>query len=63
MSWTQPVCVNRWNEMFPDRQVDPTDLRYKPYKPMDDNLCCFCGVPTTIYIRIDPATVPFPRSV
>jgi len=23
--------------------------------------CCYCKRPTNIYVRLDPATVPYPR--
>jgi hypothetical protein len=55
--WTQPVCYNRFKEIYPDKEPVPM----KDILPPDP--CCFCGHPTRIYIRIDPATVPFPREV
>lgn len=57
MSWTQPLCVTCWNRDNPDRQTSGTgDMG-------DLERFCECGSETRsgIYIRIDPATVPFPQ--
>lgn len=56
MNWTQPVCIPCWNRDHPDRQTqgrgDIGDLEH----------CCLCGGETRsgLYVRLDPATVPFP---
>lgn len=55
-NWTQPLCIPCWNRENPDRQTaghgDVGDLEH----------CCQCGDATRsgIYVRRDPATVPFP---
>lgn len=56
-SWTQPVCENRFRELYPDRE--PHRMQNLPEEEQDR--CCYCGTPTTIYVRLDPKTVPFPR--
>jgi hypothetical protein len=57
MTWTQPVCEERFRSIYPGREPRALllDADEKP------DLCCFCEKPTTIYIRIDPTTVPHPR--
>lgn len=58
MSWTQACCERCWFERYaprdPLRLVDP-----------DEEICCFCGGPSSagIYVRVDPATVPYPQDV
>lgn len=56
MSWTQPVCERCWFTEQPDRR--PTQLTAS-----DVERCCLCGLPTVagIYVRRDPATVPYPK--
>jgi hypothetical protein len=56
MGWTQPLCVACWNRDNPDRQAGND-----PVGPPER--CCKCGDPTRsgIYVRIDPATVPYPQ--
>jgi hypothetical protein len=57
MSWTQPVCVPCWDRDNPDRPApDRGDVGALEQ-------CCKCGTMTRsgIYIRIDPATVSYPR--
>jgi hypothetical protein len=53
MSWTQPVCDNKFKELNPGRI--PVRIKGIPKDP-----CCFCKTPTDIYVRIDPTTVPYP---
>lgn len=57
MSWTQPLCRACWDLAYPGR---------RPTRVIDSDLetCCVCGQPTSagIYVRVDPATVAFPRS-
>lgn len=59
MTWTQAVCPERWNTMHPDRLIDPTDPHWAPNEMSEP--CCYCKRPSSIFIRIDPTTVPFPR--
>jgi hypothetical protein len=60
LSWTQPVCDDDWAERNPDR---PNPVRMNP-EFTEQEQCCYCGKPTKsgIYVRVDPATVPFPAS-
>jgi hypothetical protein len=55
MSWTQPVCEDCWKKVYPGAT---------PCKLIEPALetCCLCGAATRsgIYIRRDPAEVPFP---
>jgi hypothetical protein len=54
--WTQAVCTSCWNERNPDKaHIDVFGLT-------GAEMCCWCGNDTTsgIYVRVDPATVPFP---
>jgi hypothetical protein len=53
--WTQAQCEACWNERNPHRQAHRMRLP-------EPERCAFCGQPTTagIYVRVDPATVPFP---
>lgn len=57
MSYTQPICRPCFSIKHPSRE---------PVRVRDDEsrTCCLCGDPTVtgIYIRINPATVPFPMS-
>jgi len=57
MSWTQPLCEDCWDERYLSR-VSVRDVD----GPAET--CCLCGHATTsgIFIRIDPASVPFPRT-
>lgn len=57
MTWTQPVCEAHFAAMYPGR----TPVRVK-LPPEEWDPCCYCQAPTNIYVRLDPATVPFPRS-
>lgn len=56
MSWTQPVCVECWGERNPGREAVAHNWAPK-------ETCCYCGRPTEIgiYVRVDPATVPYPQ--
>jgi hypothetical protein len=55
MTWTQPVCENRFQMLYPGRV--PVRLKI----PMDDwDPCCYCKRLTNIYVRLDPKTVPYP---
>lgn len=57
MSWTQPVCERCWFTEFPARRpvqfIGAEEIQH----------CCRCGEPTVagIYVRRDPAAVPYPR--
>ena len=55
MSWTQPVCEERFRSIYPDREPVRMVLEREEMDP-----CCFCKRPTNIFIRLDPATVPYP---
>ena len=54
-SWTQPCCDACWSRINGDRI---------PHRVIDrpEEVCVHCNQYTTsgIYIRIDPATAPFP---
>jgi hypothetical protein len=56
MTWTQAICAACYAARVPDG--DPIVLR-----DPDPERCCDCGAVTTdgIYLRIDPATVQYPR--
>lgn len=60
MGWTQPQCWRCWNAANPDHEP----IRVMPDSSDDAERCCYCGEPTTagIYVRADPAIVPFPRA-
>ncbi|MGI5223013.1 DNA cytosine methyltransferase [Nocardia sp. CA-290969] len=55
MTWTQPICQPCWSFTYPGSF---------PPRVLDDHsrICCRCGAATTsgLYIRIDPASVPYP---
>jgi len=57
MTWTQPVCGPCWI-VRSGGQV-PTRLKIAELER-----CCRCGNETRsgIYIRVDPASVPYPRT-
>ena len=57
MTFTQPVCEDRFQQMYPGREPHRLILQ-DGEKPEP---CCYCQRPTTIYVRIDPTTVPYPR--
>ncbi len=54
-SWTQPLCEPCWGIANPGRQAS----RLIEAEP---EICVTCGKPTSsgIYIRIDPASAPYP---
>lgn len=56
MGWTQPFCYRCWNADNPDQPVknDPVGAPER---------CCKCNDVTRsgIYVRVDPATVPYPQ--
>jgi hypothetical protein len=56
MTWTQPVCENRFRELYPDKVPHRIWVESTEWEP-----CCYCKTPTNIYVRLDPSTVPFPR--
>jgi len=53
--------VARWNQDFARNGLVPLewDLTGTGY----EERCCFCNMPTRcgIYVRLDPATVPYPQ--
>jgi hypothetical protein len=68
LSWTQPICEADWVDQrstFAEKGWDdlvverPTTVRTAPLEQ-----CAWCGLPTFvgIYVRADPATVPYPRT-
>jgi hypothetical protein len=61
MGWTQAICVACWNERNPDRPTNPAIS----YEHGDEECCCHCGQATRsgIYVRVNPATVPYPQEV
>ena len=58
--WTSPICEDRWWQDY------GTDGR-QPFRMNEEvrtvERCVFCGQETRsgIYVRVDPATVPFPK--
>jgi len=60
VTWTQPVCLDRFYMLYPEwhgkRIAHAMNLPPEEWEP-----CCFCRRPTNIYVRLDPATVPYPR--
>jgi hypothetical protein len=42
--------------MYPGREP----LRLKGIPEEERDRCCFCRRPTVIYVRLDPASVPYP---
>ena len=75
-SWTQPLCTDCWvlENSEPAVAVDdtsvgimirePARLKHQPDETFSDHLerCCKCVRWTTsrIFIRVDPASVPYP---
>jgi hypothetical protein len=55
VSWTQAVCDDCWDERNPDRLSPHLGAGYR-------ERCSWCGTCTVsgIYVREDPASVPFP---
>jgi hypothetical protein len=58
MTWTQALCENCWLRDNPGREP----VAIKP-EFAELERCCKCGADTFsgIYVRVDPATVPYPR--
>lgn len=54
-SWTQPCCVDCWNERNPDRQA-------VVLRQAETEQCVYCGrwAQSGIYVRIDPADASYP---
>jgi len=55
MTWNQAICGNCWDKREPNRRaVVATD--------MNPERCAYCNAGTRegIYVRDDPATVPYP---
>jgi hypothetical protein len=57
-SFTQPICADCWDAQNPGRvatRVTTGELEH----------CAFCAEPTVegIYVRVDPATVPWPTNL
>lgn len=57
MTWTQPVCRACWNVREKGR------IPVRVNNSGNDEFCCLCGRTTSegIYMRLNPATVPFPK--
>jgi hypothetical protein len=58
MSWTQPMCDACW---ISSRGSDERPVRmHTDYREPEQ--CAWCGRLTSsgIYVRIDPATMPYP---
>jgi hypothetical protein len=57
MSWTQPLCERCW---FDEHDHMPT--RFTGGELAER--CCLCGKPTVagIFVRMDPAKVPYPTA-
>ncbi len=55
--WNQPTCSRCWYEREPDRY--PVSIA-EGHRTVEQ--CAFCGCETKsgIYVRQDPATVPYP---
>ena len=56
MTWTQPVCENKYRELYGDSIPHRLRIPKDVWDP-----CCYCRTPTNIYVRLDPSTVPYPR--
>jgi hypothetical protein len=54
--WNQPICEDDWIGRYEGNPV-----RIRPEFATEER-CSYCGETTTsgIYVRDDPATVPFP---
>ena len=68
LSWTQPICERDWLARRSVVQSDgsvhvdrPTQLRREF---IEVERCSFCGGPTIfgVFVREDPAKVPFPAT-
>lgn len=72
LSWTQPCCERCWIDREGTWEIDEAEgFQYlaalrQPVRMVRDEAvlerCSFCGGPTFIgiYVRVDPATVPYP---
>lgn len=68
--WSQPCCERCWIENNTSWELGPDGIDQQtirqPTRITDPQLelCCHCGYETIvgIYIRIDPATVPYPSA-
>lgn len=58
LSWTQAICDGCWQKRYPARE--PSRI-VEPFREAE--VCSYCGHDTTsgIYVREDPATVPYPQ--
>lgn len=56
--WTHACCEDCWNAKNPGRTAHKLVDEYR-----EEETCAFCGNPTRsgIYLREDPALVPFPQ--
>ena len=66
LSWNQPCCERCWAEDKGVRIIDDVDQMVDPIRVTnvtEAEKCAFCGFPTWvgIWIRQDPATVPYPH--
>ena len=57
-SWTQPCCVDCWNERNPRRPAHTMEA------DTETERCVYCGRwdQSGIYVRTDPATAPYPST-
>lgn len=66
MGWTQPLCEPCWIAEHHTVDLDGSTSVRRPVRSLDTDLevCCRCGNLTVagIYVRADPATVPFPKA-
>lgn len=58
MSWTSAVCDQRFELLYPGKDAIRVKVRDEHGDPAYEDICVFCGMPSNIYIRIDPATLP-----
>jgi hypothetical protein len=66
LSWNQPRCESCWFEVEGDWDGDHLLAVRRPVRrpgPTVIEQCAWCGRPTFIgiFVRADPASVPFPR--
>jgi len=69
VTWTQAVCENGWRDYSQRefgyvRTPSRVQVPFEEEEQREEERCCFCGNVTDsgIFIRIDPKTVPYPRS-
>lgn len=62
MTWTQPICAARWNQDYSEGRRT-VNVELDEIGSGDLEHCCYCNKPTLsgLYVRLDPATVPYPR--